>query len=48
MIIEGNVLDLRKGTIFLQKYNDSLLVTLDSIEIKKNGVFKFKTKINEP
>ncbi len=48
MIIEGSVLDLRKGTLFLQKYNDSLLVTIDSIEIRKNGIFKFKTKINEP
>ncbi len=48
MNIEGIVLDLRKGSIFLKKIKDTILVTVDSFEVKGNGKFKLKAELNEP
>ena len=48
MIVSGNVDGLRKGTIYLQKKQDSIIVSLDSIKINGNSNFKFSTKIDEP
>lgn len=39
MIVNGNVKGLKKGTIYLQKYVDTLLVSVDSVKI--NGVSNF-------
>lgn len=48
MIVSGDVDGLRKGTIYLQKKQDSIIVSLDSIKINGNSNFKFSTKIDEP
>ena len=48
MIILGNVEGLMKGTIYLQTQRDSLLVNLDSINLRGAGNFKLSTDIIEP
>tara|TARA_B110000444_G_C18836186_1_gene596097 strand:+ start:1042 stop:1764 length:723 start_codon:yes stop_codon:yes gene_type:complete len=48
MEIDGVISDIRKGSLFLKKYNDSVLVTIDSFELRGNGNFNFKTTLNEP
>ena len=48
MQIDGVISDLRKGSLFLKKYQDSVLVIIDSFEIKGNGVFNLKAELNGP
>ena len=48
MIVSGDVDGLRKGTIYLQKEQDSTIVSLDSIKITGDSNFELSTKINEP
>ena len=48
MIVTGNVDGLRKGTIYLQKQLDSIIVSLDSLEINGDNNFKLNTIIDEP
>jgi hypothetical protein len=48
MQIDGEISDLRKGTLYLKKIKDSILVNIDSFNINKNGKFNFKVEINEP
>ena len=48
MIVSGDVDGLRKGIIYLQKEQDSTIVSLDSIKITGNSNFKLSTKIDEP
>jgi len=46
MIVSGDVDGLRKGTIYLQKEQDSIIVSLDSIKISRDSNFKLSTKID--
>ncbi|RDY57677.1 DUF4369 domain-containing protein [Flagellimonas nanhaiensis] len=48
MIVSGNIKGLKKGTLFLQQFKDSSLVSLDSLEIKGDGTFSFSKEISEP
>lgn len=48
MIVKGNIDGLKKGTVFLQQYEEGKMKNLDSIEVKGNGEFSFKTKLNAP
>ena len=48
MIVSGNVDGLMKGTLYLQAQRDSLLVNLDSINLRGDGNFKLNTEIIEP
>lgn len=48
MIVSGNVEGLMKGTLYLQAQRDSLLVNLDSINLRGDGNFKLSTDIIEP
>jgi len=48
MIVSGNVDGLMKGTLYLQAQRDSLLVNLDSINLRGDGNFKLSTYIIEP
>ncbi|MDX1753943.1 MAG: DUF4369 domain-containing protein [Salinimicrobium sediminis] len=43
LLIEGKVQGLKKGTLYLQKIEDSTLVTIDSVIVKGNENFKFET-----
>lgn len=46
--IQGKVQGLKKGTIYLQKIEDTTLVTIDSVIVKGNENFSFETFIESP
>jgi uncharacterized protein YcfL len=46
--IQGKVQGLKKGTIYLQKIEDTTLVTIDSIIVNGNENFLFETYIESP
>ena len=46
--LKGFVKGLKKGTVYLQKQQDSLIITLDSLEIKGNPNFELHTNLEEP
>lgn len=48
MTVTGNVKGLKKGNLYLQKFKDSLLITLDSLKVDGNGSFTFKTEVESP
>ncbi len=48
MIVSGNIKGLKKGTLFLQQFNDSTLVVLDSLKIEGDGNFAFSEEIEDP
>lgn len=48
LIINGTIKDLKKGTIYLEKIEDTTLVTLDSIVIHGDPNFTFHVDIDEP
>ncbi|MBU2998075.1 DUF4369 domain-containing protein [Cellulophaga baltica] len=48
MTVTGNVKGLKKGTLYLQQLKDTILVTLDSLEVKGNGTFSFETELESP
>jgi hypothetical protein len=48
MIVTGNVKGLKKGTLYLQHIPDSTLTAIDSLEVKGDGNFTFKTELNSP
>ena len=47
-VLKGNINGLKKGTIYLQRVNDTALVTIDSMEVKGNAEFSFISQIEEP
>ena len=48
MTVSGQVKGLKKGTLYLQHIPDSMLVNLDSLEIRGDGSFSFATQIESP
>lgn len=48
MYVEGDITELRKGTLYLQKIKDSALINVDSLKLNRNGKFNFKVEISEP
>ena len=46
--LKGNIKGLKKGTVYLQKVQDSSLVTIDSLVINGNPVFELKTNLESP
>jgi len=48
MTVTGNIKGLKKGTLYLQHLKDSVLVTKDSLEIKGDGNFSFRTPLESP
>ena len=48
MIVSGNIKGLKKGTLFLQQFNDSSLVVLDSLKIEGDGNFSFSEELDDP
>ena len=48
MTLTGNVKGLKKGTLLLQKIQDSVLVSIDSVLVNGNSLFSFKETILEP
>ena len=45
MVVKGKVEGLRKGKLFLQKMEDTLLINVDSVQISGTPKFEFKTDI---
>lgn len=48
MELTGRVNDLKKGTIYLQKIQDSTLIVVDSVSIDGEPDFNFSTPISSP
>ncbi len=48
MNLTGTVKGLKKGTLLLQKFEDTVLVTVDSIDVDGNSDFSFSEKVESP
>lgn len=48
LLITGKVNGLKQGTLYIQRIQDTTLVTLDSIIIKGNSEFQAKLQIDDP
>lgn len=48
MIVKGQIKGLRKGTLYLQKKKDSLLVTVDSVKLKGSNTFVLTDNVVSP
>ena len=48
MIVKGNIDGLKKGTLYLQKFKDTTLVSVDSIELNGKSDFIFADEIETP
>lgn len=47
-ILKGQVKGLKKGTVYLQRQGDSLMITLDSLEINGGQSFELHSELSEP
>ncbi|MEM1258663.1 MAG: DUF4369 domain-containing protein [Bacteroidota bacterium] len=48
MVVSGNIKGLKKGLLYLQKLEDSVLTTIDSLEIRGDGTFSFEQELEHP
>lgn len=48
MNLTGTVKGLKKGTLLLQKFEDTVLVTVDSVLVDGNSNFSFSEKVESP
>lgn len=48
LVVNTNIKGLKKGTVYLQKIEDTLLVNVDSVEINGNSEFVLETYIESP
>ncbi len=48
MTVSGTVKGLKKGTLYLQHIPDSVLVTLDSLQIRGDETYSFSTSLESP
>lgn len=48
MIVKGKIDGLRKGTLYLQKLNDTLLVSVDSIALNGSSEFTLYDQVESP
>ncbi|MGO4772412.1 DUF4369 domain-containing protein [Flavobacterium sp. W22_SRS_FK3] len=46
--ITGNIKGLKEGTLYIQKYNDTILTAVDSIKIDGNSAFESTIKLESP
>ena len=46
--LQGNIKGLKKGTVYLMKFQDTLLVTLDSVVVDGDPNFTLHTNLEEP
>ncbi|WP_456439124.1 DUF4369 domain-containing protein [Psychroserpens sp.] len=46
--LKGYVKGLKKGTVYLQKQQDSIIITIDSLEIKGEPNFELHADLEEP
>lgn len=48
MTVSGTVKGLKKGTLYLQHIPDTILTTIDSLQINGDGSFSFQTEVESP
>ncbi len=48
MIVQGEIKDLKKGTLYLQKQKDSLIVVVDSITLDGTNTYMLKDEVESP
>ena len=48
MIIQGQIKGLKKGTLYLQKMKDTILVSVDSVQINGDGNFILSDEVESP
>lgn len=48
MRVTGEIKGLKKGTLYLQQFQDSTLVVLDSLDINGDGKFSFSHNVESP
>lgn len=48
LVVNGNIKGLKKGTVYLQKIEDTSLVNLDSVVINGNSEFTLETFLESP
>ncbi|WP_299012721.1 DUF4369 domain-containing protein [uncultured Polaribacter sp.] len=48
MIVQGNIKGLKKGTLYLQKMKDTLLISVDSVKVFGAGAFKLTDNVESP
>lgn len=48
MIVEGNIHGFKKGTLYLQKFQDTVLVSVDSIFLNGENNFRLADNIESP
>ncbi len=48
LTVQGDIEGLKKGMLYLQKIEDTLLVAIDSLLINGNSNFVFKTELDSP
>ncbi|MBO3099300.1 DUF4369 domain-containing protein [Gelidibacter pelagius] len=46
--LKGTIKDLKKGTVYLQKIEDSTLVSIDSLNIIGESLFELRTHLDAP
>ncbi|SDX13399.1 protein of unknown function [Lutibacter oricola] len=48
MTVTGTIDGLKKGTVYLQKFNDSIIVSIDSVEVNGESVFTLVDNVDSP
>lgn len=48
LIVKGNIKGLKKGTVYLKKIKDTILVTVDSVSINGNPEFELHSALESP
>lgn len=48
LIVKGNITGLKKGTVYLKKAQDSLIITVDSLKMDGQSHFELESDIAEP
>ncbi|MGB0879218.1 MAG: DUF4369 domain-containing protein [Polaribacter sp.] len=48
MIVQGTIKGLKKGTLYLQKIKDTLLISVDSVTVLGDNTFKLTDNIDSP
>ena len=48
MIVEGQIKGLKKGTLYLQKMQDTALVSVDSVKLLGSDMFRLSDQVDSP
>ena len=48
MIVEGTIKGLKKGTLYLQKMNDTAIISMDSVNVLGDGKFRLTDNVESP